>query len=146
MFARQATNELDALIALHMCFESVHTTLYRFTLPNFTETRADLLLEAPRDWTEQIRLAAYTHARAVCRVLELAERHFTDHVPTSILFNLYIFNSLLVQIQYQALNGTGDPSGFPLMAQMIGKMITHFFVNRRLVRQFMISLISFVTS
>lgn len=143
LYARQATHELDALVTLHLCFESIHSTLYRFTLPNFTESaRADFLMGAPREWIQQVRCAACIRATAVTRHLELLEKHFPDHIPTTKLFNLYIFNSIQVQLQYHALQAVdhgpdadrdATAMGFQTMVHVVGKMTNYFWDNRRLV-------------
>jgi hypothetical protein len=146
MYARQTTHELDAFVALHLCFDSIHSTLYRFTLPNFTESaKAEFLLCAPREWVGQVRFAACKRAKSVTAHLEHLVKHFPSHVPTSKLFNLYIFNSIQVQLQYYALQDSeqgeylereSTAAGFQCMVELLGKMTTYFSDNRRLVSFF----------
>jgi hypothetical protein len=97
---------------------------------------------APREWIQQVRCAACIRATAVTRHLELLEKHFPDHIPTTKLFNLYIFNSIQVQLQYHALQAVdhgpdadrdATAMGFQTMVHVVGKMTNYFWDNRRLV-------------
>ena len=129
---------------MHVCFDVVHSTLYRITLPNFSESaKPEYLASAPRDWIHRLRYAANVRAVAVRQKFALLEKHFPDHIPTTRLYNLYIFGSLRVQLQYYALacpDGIPDPqtyeetaSGFEVMIQVVGKMTKYYVDNRRVV-------------
>lgn len=138
LYVRQTTHELDSLVVLHLNFDSIHSTLYRITLPNFTESMSpDLLLEAPVEWLQQVRAAAYSRANAVQQKLELLEAEFPDHTPTTRLFNLYVLNSMRVQLQFLALHSSGPNrevrQGLQVMADIVGKMTNYFCYNRRVV-------------
>lgn len=136
---------------MHVCFDVIHSTLYRMALPNFTESaKPAFLASAPRDWIYQLRYSANTRALSVQFKLRLLEKNFPENILTSRLFNLFVFGSMRVQLQYNALaypDGVTGPflhgelaAGFETMMNVVGKMTRYFADNRRVLKDMLLIL------
>lgn len=99
--ARAVTNQLSALVALHLWHAQLHCDLHRIAMPGFAESaHPSFFADAPQDWVSHARTTCYSYAREVGRVFVKVHNIFSDFVPRDIWYIVLVYESCRNQLQY----------------------------------------------